>query len=233
VSRSRGAVLFDLDDTLYPWRRFALSGFAAVAREVEARAGIARREVFAALRAAWRTDNRGAELQACAARFDLPVSTVDDLIELIRNHEPRLRLPRSARHALTALRPDWHLGIVTNGPPPGQRRKVAALGLETLVDTVVYACEHGSGAGKPEPDGFEQALRTLGVAAEQSVFVGNDENCDIGGAARLGMKTILVDTYVVFAATCHDIRADAVVSSLAEVPAAVASLLAPRSSHVA
>ena len=31
-----GAVIFDLDDTLYPFRRFRLSGFAAAADALEA-----------------------------------------------------------------------------------------------------------------------------------------------------------------------------------------------------
>lgn len=232
MSRKRGAVLFDLDDTLYPWRRFALSGFAAVALEVEQATGADRREVFAALRRAWRNGDRGAELQACAGRFNLPVATIPELIELIRNHEPRLRLPRSARGALVALRAEWSLGIVTNGPPPGQRRKIAALGLPQLVDAVVYACEHGSGAGKPEPEPFETALERLGAAPRQTVFVGNDEHCDIRGAAALGMRTILVDTYTVFSSG-EASEADAVVSSLADVPATVESLVGRRRADVA
>ena len=31
----RRAVVFDLDDTIYPYRRFKLSGFAEVARHLE------------------------------------------------------------------------------------------------------------------------------------------------------------------------------------------------------
>ena len=33
-------ICFDLDDTLYPYRRFKLSGFVAVARRLSDRAGL-------------------------------------------------------------------------------------------------------------------------------------------------------------------------------------------------
>src|SRR5918993_3920821 len=70
MSRSPGAVLFDLDDTLYPQRRFVFSGFAAVARHLEHATGEDRKRVFLVLRDAWR-ERRGRELQACVERFAL------------------------------------------------------------------------------------------------------------------------------------------------------------------
>jgi hypothetical protein len=45
-----------------------------------------------------------------------------------------------------ALRPTWRLGVLTNGVPAIQARKVAALGLGAVVE-VVFASAHGTGAG--------------------------------------------------------------------------------------
>ncbi len=104
MSRNAGAVLFDLDDTLYPYRRFVLSGFAAVARAP----GSARPVSIAAARSAcfaWRGEtHRGRELQACVEHFALPATIVPALIDVMRAHQPSMRLPRSSTRTLRALR---------------------------------------------------------------------------------------------------------------------------------
>jgi FMN phosphatase YigB (HAD superfamily) len=113
---------------------------------------------------------------------------------------------------------------VTNGDPAIQRRKVDALGLGALVDSVVFAGEHGTGAGKPEAAPFAAALDRLDAVAGRAVFVGNDEVCDIAGAAAVGMKTVLLVPSPP-RATATATRADVVVHTIADVPQAVASLM--------
>jgi len=228
----RRAVIFDLDDTLYPLRRFVLSGFAAAARHLERARGLDGRAVFAELSRAMRT-HRGHELQVLAHRRRLPPSIVPDLVTVIRGHQPRLRLPRQTAYALGALRRGWQLGIVTNGFPDIQARKVRALGLDLAVDTVVYASEHGSGAGKPDREPFLEALARLGVAPDRAVFVGDDERCDLFGAGRIGMFTVYLGGWrrrpVLPRACC----ADAMVASLADVPDVAKQLVDERWKHVA
>jgi len=46
--------------------------------------------------------------------------------------------------------------------------------------------------GKPERHMYEEALRRLGVEREQAVMVGDRLDTDIGGAKRLGIRSILV-----------------------------------------
>ena len=101
------AVIFDMDDTLYPERRFALSGFAAVAEEFGEQAGIERREVFRLLATAIRRGRRRTALQLLCQRYGLPQTMVHEFVDVIRAHAPRLRLPRRTRQVLTALRPAW------------------------------------------------------------------------------------------------------------------------------
>jgi putative hydrolase of the HAD superfamily len=104
-----------------------------------------------------------------------------------------LSLSRSALDVLTRARADgWRLGVLTNGLPDVQRRKVEALGLARLVDAVVYAQEWGSGRGKPDPEPFEAVRARLGTAAAATVFVGDDPWCDMYGARAAGMRTILM-----------------------------------------
>jgi putative hydrolase of the HAD superfamily len=114
--------------------------------------------------------------------------------------------------------------VVTNGVPAVQARKVAALGLGPLVDTVVYAHGTGTGLGKPDAAPFLEAARRLGVPAPRTVFIGDDPVADIGGAGAVGMRTIQVR------ADGHESRgpapaADAVVRSIGEVPSVAGGLL--------
>lgn len=220
-----GAVLFDLDDTLYPGRRFAISGFAAVARELARVRRCDPVATFACLVHAFRSPNRGRELQTCLATFNLPPELVEALVEVIRGHVPSLRLPRSSRDVLAWMRPRWRLGIVTNGQEAVQRRKVQALGLNSLVDTIVFAGSRGAPGAKPAAAPFLEAARRLQVEPYDTVFVGDDEWSDINGAARAGMTTIRVAPRW---PASFGSRANAVIGSMRELPFVLEDLPHPR-----
>lgn len=188
--REPRAVVFDLDDTLYPYRRFKTSGFLAVARHLERHHGLDVRLGLAALLRASRGIDQGQEIQACLRQHDLDPLLAPELGEVLRHHQPRLRLPSASRRVLAALRHDgWRLGVLTNGQPSIQQRKISALGLEAHVDAVVYAASHGPG-GKPDGEPFAVVARALGVSASRVVFVGDDERCDVTGAVRAGMLAV-------------------------------------------
>jgi putative hydrolase of the HAD superfamily len=189
------AVVFDLDGTLYPFRQFAASGFRVVARVLERDHGLPEVDVFRTLCRARTGGARGREVQAVCAAFGLSAAVVGPLVARILLHEPTLRLPRESAAVLRHLRARYRLGILTNGDPAVQRRKVAALGLSSLVDAVVYACELGRGEGKPAPDGFLDVMDRLRSTPETTVFVGDDARADIAGAGRLGLRTVFVERW--------------------------------------
>jgi len=145
--RDRRAVVFDLDDTLYPYRAFVRSGFRAVAIRLAAERRLQPAAVLRVLCRALAGSGRGHELQELCVRFDLPESLVGSLADLIREHTPSLRLPRESERVLRTLRTNWRIGVLTNGEPHIQRRKVAALGISGLVEDVVFAAECGDGGG--------------------------------------------------------------------------------------
>jgi putative hydrolase of the HAD superfamily len=185
------AVVFDLDDTLYAYRRFVLSGFREVARHLQRTRGADASGVFRRLASASRGPDRGRELQVIAADLGLTDRDLARLIEILRHHEPGMHLPRPSQRLLGALRAGgWRLGVLTNGAPEIQARKVRALGLSRHVDAVVYAAACGSGRGKPDPAAFAEVAGRLGVAPRRAVMVGDDEACDIAGATGAGMRAI-------------------------------------------
>lgn len=223
MRRDARAVVFDLDDTLYPYRRFKLSGFLAVARYLSDRAGLDVRLGFTALAGASRGRERGAELQACLAQHELPAAWLPELVEVLRYHEPRLTLPPVSRRTLRTLRADgWRLGVLTNGPRTIQAAKVAALGLAPLVDVIGYASAIGSGRGKPDPEAFAWIARQLSVPATRVVFVGDHEDCDVSGASAAGMLPVRCTAW---SASSEPTAARAVVDRLTQVPIVASSLV--------
>jgi HAD superfamily hydrolase (TIGR01458 family) len=74
--------------------------------------------------------------------------------------------------------------------------------------------------GKPSASYFEAALEELDADPPQAWMVGDDVDVDIGGAAALGMRTILVRTGKFRDdAGAWSVSPDAVVDSIADVPA--------------
>jgi HAD superfamily hydrolase (TIGR01458 family) len=90
---------------------------------------------------------------------------------------------------------------------------VAALEYATRRDAYVV--------GKPAHAFFRLPLAELGVDAASAVMVGDDIESDIGGALDAGLRAVLVRTgkYRIDAVAASGIEPDAVVDSIAAVPA--------------
>lgn len=218
---ARRALIFDLDDTLYPERRFALSGFAAVASHVERVDGVPAATSMRVLVTALARRHRASAFQRLAEAAGLGTPRIDEWIEVYRTHTPRLRLARAVRRLLVDLRQHWPLAVVTNGLKDVQQRKVAALGLDRLIDTIVFAGLPGEG-GKPAPEPFHAACEALGVEPACAVHVGDDLIYDVRGARGAGLRTIQLrrrGRHV----TSSD--ADAVIERLSDVPAVAERLI--------
>ncbi len=81
------------------------------------------------------------------------------------------------------------VGLVSNAfdPPALLHRDLAQLGVAERLDVAVFSSEVGR--RKPDPAIFEHAIKTLGVAAGGTLFVGDTLATDVAGAAALGMHT--------------------------------------------
>ena len=81
---------------------------------------------------------------------------------------------------------------------------------------------------KPQPEIFQFALKQAGIMPDQAVMVGNDYFNDVEPAKWLGMRTIWIerdDPYSPGAPPIQDPwAADARISSLTEIPDALARL---------
>ncbi|MCS7251711.1 MAG: TIGR01458 family HAD-type hydrolase [Anaerolineae bacterium] len=98
-------------------------------------------------------------------------------------------------------------------------------GLRLDVGPFIAALEEATGQkalilGKPAPAFFQSILEDLGRPPEQVAMVGDDIEIDVGGAQAVGVRGILVQTGKFRPADLEGrIRPDAVLTSIAELPA--------------
>jgi len=93
---------------------------------------------------------------------------------------------------LQQLRPQYQLGIITNGSADIQWLKLEALGLKDFFDAVIVSAELG--IGKPHPQIFTVALERLHVQPHQAIMVGNSLRRDILGARNAAIRSVLIKT---------------------------------------
>ena len=186
------AVLFDLDETLIV-RAGAIRAFIAdqYRRFAAKLAGIdasAYAERFLAMEDNGRIP-KDKVYPAFIAAMGITGVSPDMLLEDYRSNYANFAvLNPGARETVAAIRDGGRLtGIITNGNERVQLAKLDATGLADLFDTVVVS--EAVGLRKPDPAIFRLAAANLGIATDAALFVGDNPEVDIVGAAGAGMQT--------------------------------------------
>ena len=147
---------------------------------------------------------------------------------LVRALVDRLQLERVERYVpypdvepvLPELREHYPLVLVSNGPLKTQQRKLEYSGLAPYFTGVVISEQLGT--RKPDPRIFEAALEVAGHAAQDCIMVGNSLKKDVGGAQAAGIRAVWLNRNQ--PVENPEPRPDAVITSLSELPAAIARL---------
>jgi len=181
------ALIFDLDDTLYPERDFVLSGYRAVAHHVADRYGFSFDEAFSTMMEALDTLGRQRVFPSLLMRLPDASVPLAELVEVYRQHRPAIRLFPGYPALLKDLSSQYRLGIITDGLPSVQERKVQALGLEDMVEKIIYSWEYGSEREKPHPLSFSLMLESLQTDPKSALVVGDNPEKDGRGAHGVGM----------------------------------------------
>ena len=189
------AVLFDLDDTLYPEIEFVKSGFRTVARYLSSRYHFDENALFAQMLHILQRDGRGKVFDTLLHELNLYTEErVKLLMYLYRSHCPTICLYEDVLPTLEYLRQrNMLLGIVTDGMASVQRNKITALGLGKLFDVIICTDEMGEECWKPSVIPYKAALDFLQVHPSEATYVGNDASKDFLGPNSLGMLTIQVN----------------------------------------
>ena len=104
----------------------------------------------------------------------------------------RLHLYPHVRDVLDALRERYPLAVVTDAQTAYARAELHKVGLLDYFHPIVISGDHGF--RKPDRRLFQLALDGMGVAAENTLYVGNDIYRDIFGAREAGMWTVMFDS---------------------------------------
>ena len=190
-SRPWRAVVFDLDDTLYPEREYVASGFRAVAAWAHENLGVAHDETFAELVTLFASGIRGKTFDVWAHKRGMDGRRlVPQLIEIYRSHEPQISAFPGMPQLLERLTAICRVGLVSDGGESVQQRKLRALGLATFLDAVVFSDCLGRDSWKPSRRPFDVVLSRLGVNGEDAVYVGDNPAKDFLGARLAKMSSV-------------------------------------------
>lgn len=189
------AVLFDLDNTLYPESEFIKSGFKATSRFLSLRYAVCEEAAFSRMLEILQRDGRGKVFDRLLEDLGLYSETrVKMLTCIYRAHAPEVRLYDDVLPNLENLRHHgFRLGLITDGHAFVQHSKIAALGLEGVFDIIVYTDLVGRQCWKPSTIPYEICLEQLDVPPSESAYVGDDVSKDFIAPNALGMISIKVE----------------------------------------
>jgi putative hydrolase of the HAD superfamily len=198
------AVVFDLDDTLYPEREYAWSGFRAVAaaftEELEDP-----NDTVADLQRLFDSEHRSRVFDALLKeRFgEADHSLVARMVEVYRQHPPIITPYVDVDAALTRLQSRYKLGLITDGRPEAQWAKIDALQLRPRFDGIIVTGDlkpdsveaapvPSPSFCKPHRRAFEEMARQLEVSANACVYVADNVSKDFVAPNALGWLTVRI-----------------------------------------
>lgn len=186
------AVVFDLDDTLYPEMDYVKSGFRCVSQEIEKIYGL--KNAYDELIFLF-GQGRSGVFDRYLQKHALPCTeeAVSELVDAYRYHKPDISLTREVKDMLTQLRDDgYKLGIITDGRPKVQRKKLEALELSHFIDKIIITEELGGiEFRKPNPKAFEIMCSEFKILYEEMVYIGDNPQKDFAVKKYFPIKTIL------------------------------------------
>jgi len=180
------AVLFDLDNTLYPAERDLFSLIdVRINHYMEVQVGIDREMVDVLRRRYW--NDYGTTLQGLIHHHQVDPEDYLDYVHAV-DVGSRLSADAELRQSIATLSiPSY---VFTNGSRCHVDRVVAALGLDGLfVD--VFDIRIANYQPKPNPGPYQQVLNRLQLRGEDCVMI-EDQPQNLQTAKDFGMRTVLV-----------------------------------------
>ena len=176
-------VIFDLDDTLYSEKEYVRSGYKAVAEYLGDNGYVSTLwEYFKtgkpAIDELLRDIGREPEKAECLNTY--------------RTHKPDIHLYDGVVEMIERLKSQGlRVGIITDGRPTGQRKKIAALGLDKIVEDIIITDElGGTQFRKPCDIAFRIMTTKWRLNPADIVYVGDNTMKDFQAPQQLGIKSV-------------------------------------------
>lgn len=181
MGKIRG-VIFDLDDTLYSEKKYIKSGFKVVSDYL----GGGYDEKL------WRYFEDGKMAITELLQEKERIEENKKCLEIYRNHMPEIHLYPGVEEMIKELRyKGIKIGIITDGRPKGQRNKINALGLESMVDDIIITDElGGTQFRKPCDIAFRIVTTKWRLNYREIVYVADNINKDFQAPQQLGLRSL-------------------------------------------
>jgi putative hydrolase of the HAD superfamily len=185
------AIIFDLDDTLYPEHAFVVSGFSAAADWLSTQVGMPAHQCAGGLNDLFAAGVRGRTFDLWLDQVGLSQELVAGMVSAYRVHTPMLNLYEDVIPTFTSFREaGLSFGLLTDGYADVQNRKIASLNIRPWFHAITLSDELGRHCWKPSPVPFQRTLDRLGVAGGEAVYVADNPEKDFLGARAAGLESI-------------------------------------------
>lgn len=179
------AVIFDLDDTLYPESGYIKSGFLSVGKHT----GI--ENAAKTMEELFEKSHEGV-----FDRFsDICGKNIDpkELHNIYINHFPEISLYDDSLDCLERLKKaGYKLGLITDGRPVQQNNKIDALCIRDYFDAVILSDGFGTEYRKPHIKPFEEMKNKLGAKYGEMIYIGDNPAKDFFISALTDTKTVQI-----------------------------------------
>ena len=189
----RHKIVFDLDDTLYSERQFAISGFKACERWLRERHGEGG-IVDEMTRLLDEGHMRALFVKVLEDRLPaVSPAFLEAFIDIYRLHDPDIALYPDAAWALDHFEALGPLGLITDGQHEVQASKVRALDIGHRFRQIVYTGALGGRSfSKPHPLSYERVEAALGGTGSRFVYIGDNPSKDFLTPNQRGWISIQV-----------------------------------------
>lgn len=186
------AIIFDLDDTLYPEKAFIRSGFRAVSNYLSTKYNLSPTFIFKIL---WEDFEKGVRRK----NFDMLLERLgindtflcEKLVKIYREHFPDIQLDPRVKRTLEDLHSDFKLALITDGHPTTQKNKIEALGLKGYFD-IIKINDITKGEDKTNIAILEKIIHRLKEIPSDIIFVGDNPLKDFAAPRYLGLHTVRI-----------------------------------------
>ncbi len=187
------AIVFDLDDTLFPEKEYVLSGFRAVDEWIATNCfatGFFEKAVHF-----FNKGNRGNIFNLTLNFLGIPYDEIfiTKLIKIYREHKPRISLYDDAYWVINYYKQKKQLGIITDGYLITQKNKIQALKIESFFDTIIYSDEFGKDNWKPSQLPYLKMMESLGRSGNECIYIADNPDKDFIAPTNLGWKTVWIN----------------------------------------
>jgi len=191
--RTIKGVIFDLDDTLYPYRQYVISGYRAVAAYLRNIFGV---DIEEELLKKYMKGEQNALERILHQHFKhVEDALLQKLSYVFMSHMPQMAMYEDARVSMALLiARGKRIALLADGPLGMQRNKIAVLGLEPLVDCIIYSDEliGGEASWQPCQDPFFIMSLQMELELDEMAFIGDNPLVDFVAPHQLGMTTIQI-----------------------------------------